>query len=413
MYPRKFKGVLLTLALAMLLAAPVSAQTFSIDPAVQFCFSGSDFLSQDSGEGIFITSVPSSKVAKVYYGDRIIRAGDALPASALDQLTLSAECVTRHNTALTYYTISDQQVVESKSLKLSILPKRNDPPTATDGALETYKNMPNSGQLRASDPENGPLTYELVEQSKRGTVVIETDGAFTYTPDENKVGNDYFTFRVLDEAGNYSEPAKVRVTIRKPTDKEVYADMSGDPDAFAAMWLKDQKIFTGTAVGDHLCFSPDATVSRGEFLVMVMKLVEADTMEGVLTTGFADEPDTPGWLQPYVVSALQNGMITGTATETGVYFYPEQPMTKVEAAVMLQNILQLPEADSTAVFSAEGETVIPVWAQASAAALNNAGIDLQITGESDPLTRRDAAQVLYTVNQIVREDAVSTFFWVQ
>jgi hypothetical protein len=41
------------------------------------------------------------------------------------------------------------------------------------------------------------------------------------------------------------------------------------------MWLKEQGIFTGSTIGGNFCFSPDKSVSRGEFLVMVMNLVHA------------------------------------------------------------------------------------------------------------------------------------------
>lgn len=414
MYQLKHLGLWTTaLAAALLLSAPVSAKEVSVDPTMEFCFSGSDFLSHNEETGIFVTQVPGSQVAKVYYRDRVIQAGDALPASALDELTLSAECVTQHHTALGYYTVDQNGVCAAKELKLSILPRKNDPPTAQDSAFETYRNIPNSGSLSASDPENGPLFFELVDQPKRGSVTIEESGAFTYTPDENKVGNDYFTFRVRDNAGNYSEAAKVTITIKKPTDKEMYADMSGDPDTFTAMWMKDEGIFSGSTIGDHLCFCPDQAVSRGEFLVMTMKLVEAEADATQLTTGFADELTTPGWMQPYLVSALNNGMITGTSTEQGVCFFPEEPLTKVDAAVMLQNILQLPEDDSTTVFSDDTASVIPTWARGSSQALSDAGIPLQITSEAEPMTRRDAAQILYAVSRVLSARDDNPFFWVQ
>ena len=401
------------LVFAALLALPVSAQEVTVDSTVQFCFSSEDFTNLAADDGIFITAVPSSNIATVCYGERVLQAGDALPREALDQLTLYTDCVTQQTASVEYYTVSDGKVSAAKELKLSILPKKNDPPTAEASSMETYKNIANTGELKASDPEGSALTYTLVDEPKRGTVELHEDGTFTYTPKENKVGNDSFTFTVTDDAGNTSEPAKVSIKIKKPTDKEVYADMTGDPDAFTAMWLKDTGIFSGSTVGGNLCFSPDQAVTRGEFLVMVMKLVDAEASESQMTSGFADEANTPAWLQPYIVSALSNGMITGTSAEDGVYFHPAADLTKAEAAVMLQNILQLPTSSTATVFSQEEETTVPTWAATSAAALNEAGISLEISSDTDLMTRRDAAQVLYAINQLMEGEALSTFYWVQ
>lgn len=408
---RRKHTVLLTALTAALLATPAAALEITVDPTTQFTFSSEDFTSQESDDGIFLTSVPSSNIADLCLGDRVLQAGDALSREALDQLSLHTACVTQQDVSVEYYTVSDGKITGAKALKLSILPKKNDPPTAEDSSLETYKNIPNSGQLKGSDPEDGPLTYSLVDAPKRGTVDIAADGTFTYTPNENKVGKDSFTFTVTDEAGNTSEPAKVSIKIKKPTDKTTYADMTSDPDAFEAMWMKDEGLFSGSTIGGNLCFSPDETVSRGEFLVMVMKLVEAEASDSQMTSGFADEAETPDWLQPYLTSALRNGMITGISSEDGVVFQSAADMTKAEAAVMLQNILQLPANETQAVFSQEDDSAVPAWAADAAAALSQAGFQLEITDEADALTRRDAAQVLYHVHQLMEQEAIATFYW--
>lgn len=397
--------------MAFLLTTAAAAQEMTVSPGESFCFSAGDFTTQPEDEGIFVTAVPSPWVATVTYGGRVLRPGDALPMDALGQLTLHSNALTKQTASVEYYTVSDGKVSGLRSMTLSILPKKNEAPKAENSDFETYRNIPNSGQLKASDPENGMLFFNLQDAPKRGYVELEPDGSFTYTPMENKVGKDRFTFTVTDEAGNVSEPAEVSVRIKKPSDKDVYADMEGDSHAFAAMWLKDENIFTGETVGGQLCFSPDQPVSRGEFLVMVMKLAEADTEGTTMVTGFSDEAETAPWLRPYLTTALRNGMITGVQSDDGLMFMADADMTQAEAAVMLQNLLQLPAADSSAVFAEE--TAVPVWAEQAVSALSHAGFQLQITGEADPLTRRDAAGLLYRMGQLMEEEAVSTFYWVQ
>ena len=409
----KLKHTAALLALFVLagsMTLPAAAQVRTVDPTAQFCFSQDDFTSA-AADGIFLTSVPQETLATVRYGSRVLKAGDALPTEALGDLTLEAKCVTAQEVTIGYCTLSDGVLSGVQELKLSILPKEDQPPTAEDGSLETYKNIAGSGTLSAADPEGKPLTYNLVKEPKRGSVELHEDGTFTYTPDKNKVGKDSFTYTVTDSGGNTSEEAKISIEIRKPTDKATYADMDGDPDAFYAMWLKEAGLFTGATVGGNLCFEPEKTVSRGEFLVMVMKLVDAQADEAGLTSGFSDEAATPVWLQPYIVSALGSGMISGVSSEDGVVFRPEAALSRAEAAVMLQNVLQLPAPTAKTVFSETDAAAVPAWAADATAALSAAGISLGDTAQADAITRREVAKLLYEVSNLIAGETLETFYW--
>lgn len=411
----KLKHTAALLALFVLagsMTLPAAAQVRTVDPTAQFCFSQDDFTSA-AADGIFLTSVPQETLATVRYGSRVLKAGDALPTEALGDLTLEAKCVTAQEVTIGYCTLSDGVLSGVQELKLSILPKEDQPPTAEDGSLETYKNIAGSGTLSAADPEGKPLTYNLVKEPKRGSVELHEDGTFTYTPDKNKVGKDSFTYTVTDSGGNTSEEAKISIEIRKPTDKATYADMDGDPDAFYAMWLKEAGLFTGATVGGNLCFEPEKTVSRGEFLVMVMKLVDAQADETGLTSGFSDEAATPVWLQPYIVSALGSGMISGVSSEDGVVFRPEAALSRAEAAVMLQNVLQLPAPTAKTVFSETDAAAVPAWAADATAALFAAGISLGDTAQADAITRREVAKLLYEVSNLIAGETLETFYWAQ
>ena len=411
----KLKHTAALLALFVLagsMTLPAAAQVRTVDPTAQFCFSQDDFTSA-AADGIFLTSVPQETLATVRYGSRVLKAGDALPTEALGDLTLEAKCVTAQEVTIGYCTLSDGVLSGVQELKLSILPKEDQPPTAEDGSLETYKNIAGSGTLSAADPEGKPLTYNLVKEPKRGSVELHEDGTFTYTPDKNKVGKDSFTYTVTDSGGNTSEEAKISIEIRKPTDKATYADMDGDPDAFYAMWLKEAGLFTGATVGGNLCFEPEKTVSRGEFLVMVMKLVDAQADETGLTSGFSDEAATPVWLQPYIVSALGSGMISGVSSEDGVVFRPEAALSRAEAAVMLQNVLQLPAPTAKTVFSETDAAAVPAWAADATAALSAAGISLVDTAQADAITRREVAKLLYEVSNLIAGETLETFYWAQ
>lgn len=397
----------------VLLNLPVHAASIHVASPADYCFTKNDFLSGEYDDGIFLASVPSSNIAVVCYGTRVLQAGDAIPKDALDQLTLHSACVTEQTASVEYYTLSDNQISSKESLQLSILPPKNDPPKVLNSQFETYRNIANSGTLKAEDPEGAPMTFTLITEPKRGSVELYEDGTFTYTPAKNKVGTDKFSYTATDNAGNTSEPATVSIKIKKPSDKTEYADMTADSAAFEAMWLKENKIFKGEMIDDHLCFSPDTAVTRGDFLVMVMKLVDAKAIQTQASTGFLDESETPVWLRPYLVAALSNGMITGDADKNGVSFRPTAIMTKAEAAVMLQNILDLPMSDAETVFAETMSEEIPEWAAVSAAALSQAGFPLELSNGTEELTRRDCANLFYHVKQLIDEKAIATFYWVQ
>lgn len=90
----------------------------------------------------------------------------------------------------------------------------NHPPVAQDGTISTNEDTPVSAILSGSDADGDPLTFSIVTNGTIGSAVITNPatGAFTYTPNLNKVGADSFTFRVSD-GKQQSNLATVKVTI--------------------------------------------------------------------------------------------------------------------------------------------------------------------------------------------------------
>lgn len=277
-------------------------------------------------------------------------------------------------------------------MTISIRKKENLPPVAKSSTLETYKNLENQGVLDACDPEGEALTYTLVKPPKRGTVVIQEDGTFTYTPKKNKVGKDSFTFTVTDPQGAVSEEATVSIEIRKPLDASTYQDVT--TGQFEAMWLKNTGLLVGSTIVGESCFYPDAQVSRGDFLAMAMKLLEIPLDDSLTTSGFADEDTAAQWLLPYLATAMRLGVISGSQRAGQAVFRPNDPITGAEAAVMLENMLLLP-ADGAL------QTAAPDWAAEAVQAMAQAGVSVSAPG--DELTRMEAAKMLYAVSKISAE----------
>jgi Bacterial Ig domain len=86
------------------------------------------------------------------------------------------------------------------------------PPIASYEAVTTNENAALAGQVSATDADSNPLTYSVVAQPADGTVAIQSNGLFTYTPTANWSGPDSFTFRAFDGIA-YSNVATVSVVV--------------------------------------------------------------------------------------------------------------------------------------------------------------------------------------------------------
>lgn len=346
--------------------------------------------------GVFITGVPEN--ARLCLGSRVIAAGDVLSAVQLSKLTLEPGSADPQDVLVSYLPIYGSTVEQEAVLTVSLKGSKDLPPEVKDGSIQTYKNLQNTGRFDAQDPEGSELTFTITRQPHRGTVTVQEDGSFLFTPKKNKVGKDYFTYTATDAAGNVSEEATVTIEILKPTDSRLYSDIPQETSQFEALWMKNSGLFAGSQVADHDCFQPEAKVSRGEFLAMVMKLLEIPMDEATETSGFADEDTAPEWLRPYLRTAMRLGLISGKAQDEAgseaPVFQPGEPITGAEAAVMLQNILRLSPSKDAETAALDQE--VPVWAQSSAGALASAGIPVAATDA--PLTRMETAHLLYAVS---------------
>ena len=395
----RIRFLCLFMAMACLICAGTTVMAAQVDCDATYCFTPEDFSEDASLKGVCITQLPDAAAGTVMLGNRVIRSGDILTAQQLEEMTFSPlNTETDREAVVTFLPIYSNRVEASATTVISIRGKQDNAPIAEDFALETYKNLPNQGQLKVSDPEGQELTYSLVRKPKRGEVSINTDGTFEYTPKKNKVGVDSFTYTATDPAGNVSREATVTIQIMKPTDAKQYTDTIGEDCRFAAEWMRNTGLFVGEKVGDEICFQPDKTVSRGQFLAMVVEALDIPAQDASYS---AVPADTPQWLRPYLAAAIRSGLTTGLpATDTGS-FNAEDPITGAEVAVMLQNALDLTVSQQTleAVESATAELKeeVPAWASTSLTAMADNGIVLTA---DETLNRGQVAQLLYQVCQM-------------
>jgi len=281
---------------------------------------------------------------------------------------------------------------------VSTLSAQNLAPIAQNLSYTTYKDIAFTGELTATDPEGGAVSFRLIEKAARGAVTLAEDGSggFTYTPYSNKTGKDSFQYAAVDEAGNASQYATVTVRIEKNKAKMTYADMEGHSAHYGALRLVAENVFLGESLNGQHFFRPDQPVSRSEFVAMAMEVVGVRPISGVVRTGFYDDEAIAVWAKPFIASALKAGVVQGSRNDSGqVVFQGAVPISYAEAGVILNRLLGITDTAQVPVtVVAEGETA-PVWAYQAVANLQSVQVmDTSGNSLSATLTRGEAAQLL-------------------
>lgn len=151
------------------------------------------------------------------------------------------------------------------------------------------------------------------------------------------------------------------------------------------------KVFLGTG---ERTFSPEGTITRGMFVTLLGRLYGAPTS---LTSGFSDVAPADYWA-PYIGWAKGAGIVMGTGPDT---FSPVDPITREQAAVILENFLTkgfgYPKGTGGEPPYTDAQIISP-WAKDSVLHLSQLGI-LKGTGDgafapTQMMTRAEGAAVL-------------------
>jgi VCBS repeat-containing protein len=135
----------------------------------------------------------------------------------------------------------------------------NDAPAASAPPVTTAEDTPVSGQIAASDADGDPLSYAVTIAPSHGTVLVNADGSYTYTPDANFDGADSFTVTVSDGNGG-SVLVTIPVTITPVNDVPVASAL---PPTTARNTPVDGQIIASDADGDPLTYAITSAPTNG------------------------------------------------------------------------------------------------------------------------------------------------------
>ncbi|MCA1246170.1 tandem-95 repeat protein, partial [Massilia sp. MS-15] len=131
-----------------------------------------------------------------------------------------------HGTDSFTYTVSDGKGASNTyTVNITVTPV-NDAPVAGGTSISTAEDTARTGSLPvASDADGDTVTYAKASDPAHGTVSIDSDGKYTYTPDANYHGTDSFSYTVSDGKGG-SNTYTVNVTVTPVNDLPVAGNTS-------------------------------------------------------------------------------------------------------------------------------------------------------------------------------------------
>lgn len=355
-------------------------------------------------QSITVISLPDQRDGTLKLSNMHVSEGQTVRAEYLHLLTFVPKDETVREASFSF-SCGDYAAGSVFACHIRIAEKNNEAPTVSapsKTSVTTQRGVAVYGTLEGTDAENDELTYIVTSYPKNGTLTIidKKSGKFCYKPDEKYCGKDSFRYVVRDCYGNYSYEDTVKIEVAEKMIELDYADMAGHSAYNAALTAAANNWMFGTLSGDGMYFAPDGTVSRGEFVAMVMKAAGIQPKKNLTDTCFDDNDKIPVSVRSYVATAQEKGYVIGSFDGDGLYFHAERPVTRAEAAVIVNRILDLDAPTSAPVFSDADS--IPVWAADAVAALFDAGI-LETTEKgmtaSAPLSRADAAVMLTSVSK--------------
>ena len=116
------------------------------------------------------------------------------------------------------YEVSDGESVDQATATIEVEPAENLSPTAEDDNFATTVGQPLTvdapGVLQNdTDPNGDALSAALISGVSQGTLTLDGDGSFEYTPDPGFTGTDQFTYEARDGNGG-TDQATAEITVQ-------------------------------------------------------------------------------------------------------------------------------------------------------------------------------------------------------
>ena len=200
------------------------------------------------------------------------------------------------------------------TVSLTVTPV-NDAPVAANSSLTGAEDTALSGAVSATDPDSITVSYSLVNGPQHGSVTLNANGAYNYTPNANYNGADSFTFKANDGQVD-SNTATVNLTVTAVNDAPTTAGDTASVNAGSSLSIAAATLLANDS-------DPDG--------------------DALTVTGVAMGSNPHGTVQ------LTNGVVTYTpkAGYTGpdsvIYYVSDGKVTSPVAGTLTVNVTAAPQ----------------------------------------------------------------------
>ncbi|MBW8333868.1 MAG: tandem-95 repeat protein, partial [Prolixibacteraceae bacterium] len=140
----------------------------------------------------------------------------------------------------------------------------NDDPVAFDDFNTTNEDTPISGNVSLNDipSVNGGNVWTIETAPSNGSVVLNPDGSYTYTPDDDFNGTDTFVYKVCDIDGDCDQ-AMVTITVISVNDVPVANDdlFTVNVDGSLSDFVDENDIWSGDGGNEYTLVTPPSNGS--------------------------------------------------------------------------------------------------------------------------------------------------------
>ncbi|MGI2294265.1 S-layer homology domain-containing protein [Paenibacillus sp. GXUN7292] len=269
--------------------------------------------------------------------------------------------------------------------------------TVTAETYDTGASLQINGNSAVSGAVYGPINL-IVGSNPIPVEVTAQDGTVkVYTVVVNRTANSSSSSSwssseaAIEDKETPEDEQKAIDEQEKPRPSVILEDIFGH---WAEASIK-QAVIAGIVNGyPNGTFKPEKSVTRAEFTVMLMKMLNPQETEIELT--FADKVNIGSWAQKEVMQAVQAGIVRGYEDRT---FRPDVELTRAEIAVMIANALHLPiEPAAQTGTGFVDDHAIPEWAKGSVSTIKKLGIvegkDGNVFAPEAKTTRAEAVKLL-------------------
>ena len=254
-------------------------------------------------------------------------------------------------------------------------------------------------------PEEGRL-YLNYSGFGKGTAVKTGDRFYyagspsisqlSFVPRANFAGGAEITYIGYSGNGQERVSGRIMVNVSLSRTSRYFNDMSGHTWAIDSA---DYLYWSGTAKGTgYGGYGPGGTVTRGDFTLMLVRAY------GFTASGSASFSDVPA--DSYYADAIKIASLRGVVNGYNGCFYPENSLTRQDAAVIIYNALNASGKDITNGLTAnlsayrDGEDISPYAREAMGSLVQMGVLKGDGNGHLQPrrqLTRAEAAVLLHTI----------------